>query len=41
MYQKPEFEILTLASDDVIATSLIDGGEVDVDDIPVFEWPDP
>lgn len=41
MYNKPEFKVVTLSNEDVIATSLIDKGDVSIDDIPVFEWPDP
>ena len=41
MYVRPEFEIVTLSDEDVIVTSLIDKGDGTIDDIPVFEWPDP
>ena len=40
MYVRPEFEVVTLSDEDVIATSLIDKGDVSIDDIPTFIWPD-
>ena len=40
MYNEPKFEIIKVCEEDVIATSLIDRGDVSIDDIPVFFWPD-
>ena len=40
MYQKPEMKILELDNKDIILTSLVDKGDVSIDDIPEFVWPD-
>ena len=40
MYNKPNFEIIELSEEDVVATSLVDKGDISIDDIPTFVWPD-
>lgn len=38
MYNTPKFEIITTENEDIILTSLIDKGDVSIDDIPSYDW---